>query len=174
MSKAYPKFTTKPTRSGNCHCPLGFAPSSNAEPECMYCGHVVRATCHVDFGVSEAGWRIVDRSPLKPGERLPIRYARQTSLYVGGYWLDLPEVRKRLEEVIRAYQRADDADALHAAGERMFEVAEQVARLLPSRAGSDEDYACLICGEPTDGAPDDEALHLDPELERDHNAHWQE
>lgn len=127
MATTYPTRTTKPEPTGYCECPLGYAPSVSEGP-CFYCNHTVRAKCHIDYGATRDGARIVSTSEKGSW---PIRYAAQTVLPrmllqpfpQPGYWVDLPEVRKHLEAALEPQR------PIH----QVRQAIEDVVRLLPER-----------------------------------------
>ena len=119
MATTYPTKTTKPEPTGRCECPLGYAPTHTAGP-CFYCNHTVRAECHVDYGTTREGARIVTTSAKGSW---PIRYADQTVLPRPGFWVDLPEVRKHLETALEPQQSTS----------AVRQAIEDVIRLLPER-----------------------------------------
>lgn len=69
-------------------CRMGYAPASNADRDCFYCGHDLRSNCH-----------LTPMPPVWAGDpttRWLVNYADQTVVPQPGFWLDLVALREGL------------------------------------------------------------------------------
>ena len=82
----------------------------------------------------------LDTQHWEPGSRsnvLKLREARQTVVYAGWGWIDLPEVRRRAEEALKA---PSDIDRLT----ELTRFAEDLVRMLPARDEDEDEDERLV------------------------------